>query len=86
MQSAEDILREITPHYQPSAEVPQPPTPEFSKEEQTVWDTLDDTPMHIDDLARQTGFSTGETLNVLLSLELQNYVAQLPGMQFVRRT
>lgn len=86
VQSAEDILREITPHYQPSLHVPQPTPPEFSKEEQAIWDTLDDTPIHIDDLARRTGFSTRETLNVLLSLEIQSYVTQLPGMQFKRST
>ncbi|MDP6037289.1 MAG: DNA-processing protein DprA [Candidatus Latescibacteria bacterium] len=53
VQSAEDILCEITPHYQPSLQTPEPSPPELSQEEQAIWDALDGTPVHIDDLARQ---------------------------------
>lgn len=92
VQTAQDILSEIEHQsalppaterneHQPSEQ------PSLSDREQRVWDALanpsdDATPVHIDTLARAAGFSSGETLNILLSLEIQGNVEQLPGMYF----
>ena len=95
VQTTEDILNEIEHQ---SARLPatesnqhQPPEqPTLSDREQRVWDALADlsddaTPVHIDALAKAAGFSSGETLNILLSLEIQGNVEQLPGMHFKRK-
>ena len=92
VQTAQDILSEIEHQsalppamdrneHQPSEQ------PSLSDREQRVWDALanpsdDATPVHIDALARAAGFSSGETLNILLSLEIRGHVEQLPGMHF----
>ena len=95
VQTTQDILTEIEHQ---SARLPatessqhQPPEqPSLSDVEQCVWEALaslsdDATPVHIDALAKAAGFSSGETLNILLSLEIQGHVEQLPGMQFMQK-
>ncbi len=68
--------------------------PTLSDREQRIWKAFADlsaseqadTPIHIDALARETGFSSGEALDILLGLEIQCHVEQLPGMHFKRQT
>jgi DNA processing protein len=42
-------------------------------------------PLHIDELARKSGLTPMEVSAILLHLELQGGVEQLPGMRYVRR-
>ena len=83
VQSAQDILNEIS--HLPQATPPQSAPPSLTSEEQPVWDALSDVAIHIDHLAQKTSLSVGETLNILLALEIQSKVEQLPGMRFRRR-
>ena len=93
VQMAQDILSEIELHPPSSDQSPEQNTPRdpvLPEREQRVWDGLArlsdaDAPVHIDALARETGFSSGEALDILLGLEIQCHVEQLPGMLFKRK-
>lgn len=50
----------------------------------TVWSALGGEPRHIDELAGELGLTAGELSAILLHLELQGGVEQLPGARFVR--
>jgi len=56
----------------------------LSEDLRKVFEQLKYEPIHIDDLARNTGFNTPSLLNILLQLELKGLIKQLPGTQFVR--
>lgn len=60
----------------------QPAPPVLSSEEQTLWNILPDTPMHIDHLARLAGLEVSKVLRLLLGLQLKQLVRQSAGMQF----
>jgi DNA processing protein len=49
-----------------------------------IWRCLRHNPRHIDDLVADLGLDPRQTLASLLSLEVQGFARQLPGMQFVR--
>lgn len=51
----------------------------------TLYRQLGDDPLHVDDLARQSSLTPMEVSAILLHLELQGGVEQLPGMRYVRR-
>lgn len=50
----------------------------------TVWAALAEGPMHVDDLARVAGIGLAGILQVLLEMELEGQVRQLPGKRFGR--
>ncbi len=50
-----------------------------------VFGELGDEPLHIDELAGKCGLTPMELSTILLNLELEGGVEQLPGMRFVRR-
>jgi DNA processing protein len=52
--------------------------------ERHVWEALSFEPICLDALAEKTGQSTSTILNILLRLEINGHVKQLPGMAFVR--
>jgi DNA processing protein len=49
-----------------------------------LWRHLGADPLHIDDLVRISGLTPMEVSAILLHLELQGGVEQLPGARFVR--
>lgn len=50
----------------------------------SVWVALGEQPRHIDDLAGELGLTAGELSVILLHLELQGGVEQLPGTRYAR--
>lgn len=50
-----------------------------------VYHELQDSPLHVDELARKCGLTPMEVSAILLHLELANGAIQLPGMRFVRK-
>jgi DNA processing protein len=52
--------------------------------ERTVWDALSSKPIFLDTLAEKLGQPTSSILSVLLKLEINGHVKQLPGMSFVK--
>ncbi len=55
----------------------------LSNPEATVLKQIGKKPVHIDSLISNTGYSAGNLLNILLSLELNGYIEQLPGKIFI---
>lgn len=53
--------------------------------ERTVYSVLGSDPMHVDEIIKLTGLETSNVLSLLLSLELNGYIAQHPGKLFRRR-
>jgi DNA processing protein len=49
-----------------------------------IWRCLGDDPRHVDDVAAALALDPRQTLASLLSLEVQGFARQLPGMRFVR--
>ena len=87
VRSTEDIIDEIRRHLPTHApQSPQsPPTITLEGKEKLVWETLlENQSVQVNDLARKIDTSSAETLNILLALELQGYVQQLPGLHFKR--
>jgi DNA processing protein len=46
----------------------------------------DDGPLHVDTLARRTGWAASKISSTLLFMELQGIVKQLPGMYYALAT
>lgn len=56
----------------------------LSEEEDKVFNTLDYEPIHIDKLSEILSSPVSEVLSILLNLELQGVVKQLPGRNFIK--
>ncbi len=88
VESVEDIIEILAPQLRGiiSAASPQQAAPQvqLSAFEQKLFETLGGGPMHIDALAEQAGFTTGDALVHLLSLEFKGLVKQNPGKMFLR--
>ncbi|MBN3032669.1 MAG: DNA-processing protein DprA [Candidatus Saganbacteria bacterium] len=57
--------------------------PELNDEEKKIYQTLSFEPKHIDNIAREAGFSSGQAAGLLMVLEVKKAVRQLPGKMFV---
>jgi len=55
----------------------------LTPEERNILNVIGTTPMYIDTIIQESGFESQKVLSVLLSLELSNFVEQLPGKQFI---
>ncbi|MGE4491845.1 MAG: DNA-processing protein DprA [Syntrophotalea sp.] len=82
-----DILDIFKPGCCPS-EPPSRPDPlleKLSGQFLNVYRELQDSPLHLDELARKCGLTPMEVSAILLHLELEDGATQLPGMRFVRK-
>ncbi len=90
VQSGEDILRELQPRLgpRPAREAPAPGVREPEDPEQRAVHRLLEggCVLHIDVLARQTGWAADKVSATLLFMELQGLVKQLPGMYYALAT
>jgi DNA processing protein len=92
VENAQDILEELQwpKAVQPvredrgalSPEAPSPPP--LSPGEKKIWDLLLDEPLHVDQMARQSGLNIAPLLSTLLEMELKGLIKQLPGKCFIR--
>ncbi len=92
VQSGEDILRELQPRLTPHC-APAPPDaalpalePDDPEQRAVHRVLLGREPLHIDALARQTGWTVDKVSATLLFMELAGLVKQLPGMYYVLAT
>ena len=87
-ESIDDVLVELAPRFKAMLPAGTSPRPAASDEltlfERRIVDVLGDTPVHIDALAAQSGFSVPDALVHLLALEFKGFVRQRPGKMFVR--
>ncbi len=79
-----DILRPGSADNRPSIEE-DPFENQLSGQTLRVYHELQDSPLHVDELARKCGLTPMEVSAILLHLELANGAIQLPGMRFVRK-
>ncbi|APG29075.1 DNA protecting protein DprA [Syntrophotalea acetylenivorans] len=62
------------------------PLPErLSSKQLTVYQSLGEEPLHIDELARKCSLTAMELSAILLHLELEGGAEQLPGMRYIRK-
>jgi len=59
---------------------------QFSPDETLVYDVLSVLPQSVDDVIRRSGLPAAQVAAILLSLELNNSIRQLPGNEYVRVT
>jgi len=87
VERAEDILEELKWHTQPLAAAAGPALrgrPAADDGAATVLEHLDEAPVSLDALAARSGLTPGDLLAMLLPLELEGRVAQLPGGLYQR--
>jgi DNA processing protein len=78
----QDWLGEQRPEEKSGKKETEQPAPEGRAG--TIYSFLDYEPRHVDQIALKCGFSLAETLSLLLEMELDGQVRQLPGKMFVR--
>jgi DNA processing protein len=87
VESVEDILEEIAPQLVAANRrsamqirtLPIDTQPETRK----VFDLLQERPLHIDEVIEASGLSTSRVSQILLELELQGFLKQLPGNRYL---
>jgi DNA processing protein len=86
VQSVDDILSELDKQLNLSFSqtVKQVELPELTGNLKTIFETLGDEPIHVDQLAFKADLSPAETLSGLLTLELMGLIRQMAGKMFIR--
>jgi DNA processing protein len=88
VESSEDILEEILPQWRKEGEAVQKadaPLSSLTEEEKILYGLLEETPLHIDAIIRESGWNPGEVSSLLLNLELKGLISQLPGKCFSKK-
>ena len=86
--SVDDILEDLAPGLQEFRRAPEEQTADrlpdvpLSNEEHVLCSSLDDEPVHIDELADKTGLTVTQAALVLFRLQLKKMVRQLPGQKY----
>jgi DNA processing protein len=78
----EDILEELPSRSASAATGSLSPPPCFSPLEAQVYSCLSQTPLHIDEIAAKCALTAGDVSAILLRLELNGTIMQLPGKHF----
>ena len=90
VEHAQDIVEELAPYFANNERpgIP-PPTeahenpPSLSADESRVYNALEPYPIHIDNLIRKISMEPGKLSGILLKLELNGTIQQLPGKFFI---
>jgi DNA processing protein len=88
VESSEDILEEILPQWRRDEEIEpevKSPGPVLTREEGVLYELLGETPLHIDEIIRESGIDPGRVSSLLLDLELKGLIAQWPGKCFSKK-
>jgi DNA processing protein len=88
VERVEDIVEEIAPQLMTSAGFAAQPRartlpPHASEEARKVFALLVERPLHIDEVIQTSGLSSARVAEILLELELQGFLRQLPGKRYV---
>jgi DNA processing protein len=85
VENVDDILEEIAPQLvapnRQSAALRALPV-DAQPETRKIFDLLQERSLHIDEVIEASGFSTSRVLQILLELELQGFLKQLPGNRY----
>jgi DNA processing protein len=89
VESSEDILAEILPQWRGEKEEEvtkaEAPVPNLTDEEKSLYKFLEETPLHIDAIIRQSQLDPGKVASLLLNLEFKGLVCQWPGKCFSKK-
>ncbi len=88
VESSEDILEEILPQWKREKEEEgekKRPKIDLSEDERIIYELLDENPLHIDTIIRESGFDAGKVSSLLLDLELRGLISQWPGKCFTKK-
>jgi DNA processing protein len=85
VENVDDILEEIAPQLvapnRQSAALRTLPV-DAQPETRKIFDLLQERSLHIDEVIEASGFSTSRVSQILLELELQGFLRQLPGHRY----
>jgi len=87
VENADDVLEGLGLNFNSSLKTVAPkeqPLPPMDESERSVFDTLGDYPVHIDQIAREAGLDQARVSGLLIKMELKGLIRQLPGKMFVR--
>ena len=91
IEQAQDVIDAVLPQLEPALRLRLQPSQtkkggsdQLGKEEQLVYDVLSYDPLTVDDVIVATGMPVPTVMAALLSLELRQQVAQLPGQRYLR--
>lgn len=84
VQGINDITSDLSGQLSFTSNQTTEPEPKLSEKEKSIYDLLNNDPMHIDQLAIKAEISTTEVLTTLLSLELNGVIRQMAGKMFIR--
>ena len=86
VESVEDIIEEIAPQLsrrgQSQSQTPRRLPPDAGADVRAIFDLLQDRALHIDDLVQNSGMAASRVSQILLELELQGFLRQLPGSRY----
>ena len=88
VESSQDILIEIMPQWQRKDEIvshAEDPGKHLPEEQRGLYGFLGETPIHIDEIIRESKLEPGRVMSLLLELELKGFVSQWPGRCFSRK-
>ena len=80
----DDVLSQVKEGHMPSLFNDRKPVLLLSDEQSRVFPHITFQPVHLDELARRSGFGISSLMNITLSLELKRAIRQLPGQYYVR--
>jgi DNA processing protein len=88
--SVEDILEELPSHsfQQTDDNIKNEDAiveSQLPQDEGTIWKVIGSSPIHIDDISRQSGLPIFKVCSILVMLELKGLVQQLSGKMFIRK-
>ncbi len=81
--NADDVLCQIKENHQITIHE-NGPLLLLSAEQEKVYPFITHQPVHVDELARQSGLTISSLMNITLSLELKRAIRQLPGQYYIR--
>ncbi len=85
VESAADIIEEIAPQLMPARETARPRRtlpPQCSEDARKIFDLLQERTLQIDEVIERSGLASPVVSRVLLELELQGALRQLPGNRY----
>jgi DNA processing protein len=89
IENADDILAEFGFFGRAGAGKSVPTNPDgtprdMNEFERKIFEIVGDYPVHMDDIVRQANMDAGNVAAILMKMELEGIVRQLPGRLFVR--
>ena len=79
----EELAPQITSSVSESRQIASPFLPSSANPEaKKIWEMVLEGPLHIDDLIQESGLPIARISEILLDLELQGYLKELPGKRF----